>query len=548
MSVDETSAADPVTRPVLTLSVKTLAWAVAGLLFVLLRLAPVWQAPVNGAEIAHLSGAWQAHLGAADDRFVPTLFQALAALSLHLTSSPVLARAVAFAAAATIPGALYLLRSRLGEAGALVALLLLAVDAPALALGSQASAMGFDLPLTLWLFVLMTRGTRARWLAPVAALLVATGGPLALPLLFGWAAARLWERDYPTSRTAAPTAVAVVAGIVVTSLHFGLNSDGPIVAPFQLFATGYDQAWFSGTLMDAAVLYSWPLLLWAAVAAGVRIARRPRPRLDRYDRVLAGWTVAAAAWAISSSQSHTVVPLVALSMPLALWLGPVGANAISAMVKADWQHARFLVPAAGFTVVLGGAIASGWAHTGHATAAETAFLALLAGLSLLALAPLAIRRSARPALIAPVLAVAVPLLALAAGVALSATDEPILSPRVAPDARSLRDIALQAAGDRQGLIVVHPQFRADITWPFRDSGNLVVSSRVPGDAIVVLWPRELIRPEGFVALEGNWALTREVVPPSPGAADYLPYLRWLIDRHSVTIKPSKLAVYIRATE
>ena len=50
-------------RELATFTVADLAWAVAAGIFVLLRLGPVWQAPVGGAELDHLSGAWQASIG-----------------------------------------------------------------------------------------------------------------------------------------------------------------------------------------------------------------------------------------------------------------------------------------------------------------------------------------------------------------------------------------------------------------------------------------------------------------------------------------------------
>ena len=65
-------------------SVGTLTWAATATIFILLRLAFAWNAPVGGFELAGLSGSWQAHIGASDTRFVPTLFQAFSAALFQL--------------------------------------------------------------------------------------------------------------------------------------------------------------------------------------------------------------------------------------------------------------------------------------------------------------------------------------------------------------------------------------------------------------------------------------------------------------------------------
>jgi len=140
-----------------SISLSTVAWVAAGLVFVLLRVGPTWRAPVAGPELLHLAGAWQAREGIGDARFVPTLFQALASVLLRLSSSEVPARLLALLATATIPGALYVLRPQLGNVGALLALCFLTLDGPGIALGTSASAMGFDLAVAAWLFVALSR-------------------------------------------------------------------------------------------------------------------------------------------------------------------------------------------------------------------------------------------------------------------------------------------------------------------------------------------------------------------------------------------------------
>ncbi|HEY5476472.1 MAG TPA: hypothetical protein VIK11_07120 [Tepidiformaceae bacterium] len=533
-------------RAVFTFRVSSLAWIVVVAVFLLLRIGPVWRAPVNGSELIHLSGAWQAHLRVSDARFVPTLFQALTALTFHWTTSEVPARILAFAATASIPGALYLLRPRIGEAGALVALLLLAFDAPGLLVGSQASALGFDLPLSLWLFVLMTRPPGWRWAPPLAAFLAAVSGPLALPLVFAWAASRLWRREHSRSRQAGFTAAALLLGILVTSFRFGLGWDHLVIAPVRLFADGYDQRWSTATGTDAFLIYAWPLLVTAAVALGLVGSRRwPIRGLDPHDQVLGGWALASLAWALSSSQSHTIVPLVALTTPAAIFLGPALARGVSAMVRADWTTARFLVPAAGFLGLLAIAISINWARLGYAPVSQRVFIVLLIALMGVGIASVAALPQGRPSLVACGVAALLPLLAGTMGIALSVNEAPLLSPTITAQARQLRDIALQKAADQHGLVVVHTSLADDITWPFRDSGTLVVATRIPPDAMVAIWPQGLAKPDGMDPLEGDWALATEVDQP---AGTFLQYLHWLIDRRSVTTSPLGIAVYVRTPQ
>lgn len=540
-TAETTDSAPP--RAVVTVTVSSIAWAVAGLLFLLLRLGPVWRSPVTGPELIHLSGAWQAHVGVSDSRFLPTLFQAIATLTLHWTTSEVPARIIAFVATATIPGAIYLLRRRIGEAGALLALLLLAFDAPGLLLGSQASALGFDLPLSIWLFVLMTRRPGRPWVWPVAAFLVAVSGPLTLPLVFGWAALRLWRSDYPRTRQAMVTAGAVLLGVVVTSFRFGLGWDHLVIAPIRLFIDGYDQDWSTATVTDTFLVYSWPLLAAAAIALGVAGPRRwPLRGLDLHDQLLGVWALASFAWAVSSSQSHTIVPLVALTTPAAIFLGPALARGISAMVRADWSTARFLVPACGFAGLLAIAIAINWARLGYAPGSQRVFIVLLIALMGVGVATVAAVPAGRPALVACGAAALLPLLAGTMGVALSVYEAPLLSPWSPTQARELRDLVLQKAAAQQGLIVVNTSWEDDITWPFRDSGNLVVATRIPPDAVVAIWPADLPKPDGMDPLEGSWALVNQVDQPS---SSFLAYLHWLVDRRYITTNPLPVAVYIR---
>jgi len=558
-AVEAPAAEEADTRPVpassperqgLVVSVSSIAWAAAVALFLLLRLGTIWHAPVAGAELVQLSGAWQARSGIADARFVPTLFQALTTLLLHISSSDIPARTLAFLATATVPGAIFLLRGRLGQAGALLALVILAFDGPAITLGTSASAMGFDLAITVWLFVAMDRDAHGdafpRWILPVIGFLAVTSGPLVLPLVAAWAAVRLIRADYPQPVAAAWCALGVVAGVVLATVQFGIGVDGLRIPPFALFANSYDQTWSTATALEMTLLYGLPVLL-AGVAAAVVLANRMN--VDRVFRprelILLAWAGFALVWLASSANAHSAVPLVALTTPMALLVGPFAAEALGAMVHADWRYGRYLIPFAAFTALLALAVGLKWAHADAVGPADQQILVF--GLGLIAIASLALLASQRESwgtLTAAALAVAVvPFLSGGLGVGLSAASEPSPSPYLTGQAHELRDIALQTAATNHGTVVIHPDLADAVTWPFRDSGSITIASRVPDNAAIVIWPASQPAPAGYTALTGDWALIGEVSPPT---ADFLTYLRWVASRGTVKNNSQPVAVYLKA--
>ena len=531
-------------------SVSAIAWVGAAALFILMRVATIWHAPVAGAELLQLSGAWQARSGVAGAHFVPTLFQALTTLLLHLSSSAAPARTLAFLATASIPAALFMLRGRLGQAGALLALVVLAFDGPAITLGSSASAMGFDLAITVWLFVAMDRDARGdalpRWLLPVVGFLAVTSGPLVLPLVAGWAAVRLIRADYPPAIAAAWCAVGVAAGVVLATVQFGMGVDGLRVPPFMLFADSFDQTWSTATALDMTLLYGLPVLFAGIAAAVVLVNRMYLERVFRpRELLLLAWAGFGLVWLIASANAHSAVSLVAVTTPLALVLGPLAAEALAAMVHADWRYGRYLIPFAAFTALLALAVGLKWAHADAVGGAAEQLL--VAGLGIIAVASLALLASQRESwgtLTAAALAVAaVPFLSGGLGVGLSAGSEPSPSPYLTGQAHELRDIALQTAAANHGTIVVHPDLADAVTWPFRDSGTIIVASRVPEDAAIVLWPASQPAPTGYTALSGDWALVGEVQPPT---ADFLTYLRWVANRGTAKNTSQPIAVYLKA--
>ncbi|MEP7214857.1 MAG: hypothetical protein ABI782_01320 [Anaerolineaceae bacterium] len=528
-----------------TVSIGALAWGAAALLFVLLRFAFLWNAPVGGFELVGLSGAWQTRIGETDARFVPTLFQALSAALLHVSSSETPSRILAFLSVCSLPAAVYLLRPRLGEAGALVTLLLLAMDPFGIALGASASAMGFDLAIALWLFVAFVRGNAPDWLWAVGALVLATSGPVALPLAAAVAAVSLLYRRYPTRRRAVALVAGVALGIALASFRFGLGWDGLRVPPFVLFNAGFEQVWSGGTAFELSLLYAIPILVAGISAASVVALRAYRARLaSRGTLVLLGWASLALVWLFASSQSQNPVALAALTLPLAILAGPALAEAAAALGRVDWRVARFLVPGAIFVAALAIAQSVGWARADKVgEASERVLVAGLLVMSISALGYVAANRKALPTLLIPgIVAAILPLIASTFGVALTSPHEALPSPLSPSQARELRGIALETVRANGGLLVVHPSFEQDITWSFRDSGTLVIASRVPGNASILIWPATAPRPEGFNRLEGSWNLLQSPKLPTETP---LQYLRWFTNRNGLDISSTAANVYVR---
>ncbi|MBA4180965.1 MAG: hypothetical protein C0506_10290, partial [Anaerolinea sp.] len=487
-------------------SLGAVLWLAAAALFVLLRLAFLLNAPVGGFELAHLSGAWQAGAGESDPRFVPTLFQAATALSFQLTVSEMPARVVAFLVTATVPLALYLLRGRLGDAGALFALVFLALDGPAIVLGASASAFGFDSAVTVWLLVALLRGHAPAWALGCLVFLAGTAGPLVLPLAFAAGVTALANRRYPAGRAVLAGAIGAVVAIGAASTGFGAGWEGLVLPPFALFAAGFEQTWSQPTTFELARLYSFPLLVVGIAAAGTACYRAYRAKAAPLETVLfLTWFLTAFAWFVTSAASQNPAALVGLTLPLALFSGPMLSEAVAAVWRAEWRVARYLVPAALFAFVLALSVAMDWARAGKAGGAnEQVLVAGFVILGVSSLGYIAATRAALPALLVPVgLVLAVPLFAGAFGASFGSAQEPLPSPVSPSQLRDLRTIALETAAAQGGRIVVHPSLERDITWGFRDSGTLVVASRVPETAAVVIWPAGLPRPEGYAPLAGD---------------------------------------------
>ena len=547
--VEESPAPGAAPGPILfSVTVAGVAWAAATAVFLLLRVAALLTLPVGGPEVIHLAGAWQASIGVADERFVPTLFQALSALAFESTTSQAWPRALALLATATVPGAVWLLRPVLGNEGALVALLLLALDPIGLWFGASASAMGFDGAVSAWLLVLLIRGGEPAPVFALAGFAVAVSGPLPLSLAAGWAVVALLLRERLDVPKLGNAAGGAAIGILLANAGFGYGFDDMVVPPFDLFAAGFDEDWSTATTADLLALYAWPIVLPGIAAAGFTLWQRANgEQVERWRLILVGWLGVGVAWFVASAASEQAVPLLALTMPSALLLGPLLPRVALAMVNADWRWARYLLPLAGAAALLGLAIVVDWASDGEVGGLRDQALAVTwALIGIAALVMVGSQRESRPALAAAGFVVAA--LALLPGtlnVALSPDDEPLPSPVSPHQARVLRNAAMELAEVEGGTIVVHPDFEKQITWPFRDSGKIVVASRVPLDAAVVIWPADAPRPDGLTAVEGNWSLRRDIEAPTGGLLDYL---GWFIDRNSAEVRSGGVAVYSKASQ
>jgi hypothetical protein len=532
----------PARRP--TIPVAALAWAAAAAAYAGMRIAALLSLPVGGLELWSLAGAWQARGGFDDPRYVPTLFQAISAALLHLSESETPSRLLALAAALTVPWSLYALRRSVGEPAAIVALLILAFDPLQLALGPAASLAAFDLPLAFGsLALLQTVGPRP-WLFGLLGFLWATSGPAGLPLLLAAVVVAPRVRTMPRLPAAAAVAGAV-AGIGLASAGFGLGWQGVTVPAFDAFALGFDEHWSSETSRRLFVLYAWgPALVVAAGLALAVLERVPRPFPGPVDRLLAAWFAAAAAWLFLAGGAHDPLPVAAVTASAALPAGGALARLIDRLGEVDWHTAGWpLAAALGALLVIAGPLLD-WARLDRVgRSSEIVAVVVLAGVAAGGIAIVARLPRNRPAAVLPFAAAAVvPWLAGGFAVATGSPNEPLPSPVTMLQAEEIRDIVTGPARAPAGIVAIHPELADALTWPLRGTRGLVVSSRVPPNASIVIWPAGGSPPDGFRTFEGRWALLRERRGPEPG---FLDYLRWLANRNTLPVRDLEAAVYAR---
>ncbi|MCY3602871.1 MAG: hypothetical protein OXH12_07305 [Chloroflexi bacterium] len=528
-----------------TVSVAAIAWVVVVALFILLRVGLVWRAPVGGAELEHLSGAWQARIGVEDDRYVPTLYQAVTALTLGWTESEQPARALALAGALTTPLALFMLRRQLGEGGALLALLLLALDPAGIVLGVTATAAAWDSAIAVWLVVALVAGRPPPWVWLLITFLVATAGPLSVIVALAATTSAALHRQRPTREAFLWGTAGAALGVLLTSLQFGVDADGLRIAAFSLFAAGFDESWSTLTVAELAALYGLPLLVGGAAAvAWLAVQLRDEGRSPTPMETLSlGVAGIAMVWFLVALPTHSPFPLAAATFASCLLLGPALARLAGRLMAITWRRESWLLLLALALVAIVCYVLSDWARQGHAGGAFERALLVVAGIgAVTALGLLATYRESWPlTVLGPVAIGGVLLLAGSSGIALSAAGEPLPGPTSPSSARAIRDVAL-SANTSGGSIVVHERYREALTWPFRSSGTLVLASNVPAGAGVVVWPADAPPPEGFVALDGRWVLERAIDGPD----GFLAFVHWFAERNSLDQRLEIVAVYVRA--
>jgi hypothetical protein len=530
-----------------TVRVGTLAWAGAAAVFAAMRLLALLNVPVGGIELWTLSGAWQARTGFDDARFVPTLFQALTAAMLRLDDGETPARLLAFAASLTIPLSLYLLRRQLGEAVALIAVVLLALDPLQLVLGATANAAALDLPLILAALALRERLAKRPALAAAAAFLAATAGAVILP--FALAALFAAPRRAPLARASAgAAALGAAAGVAFASVGFGAGWQGLTVPPFDLFAAGFDSGWSTESTARLIALYAWVPAAIAAVTLAYGIAREGSGAFaNPLDRVAATWLAVAGAWCLVAGGSRDPLPVASLTPASALPAAQGLARLIDSVAGADWRRAGWPLAAALIaSVTLIGPLLD-WARLGRVGPdSEVVAVIALAGVIAGALALLARSPATRPVALLPLAAVAAtPWLSGGFAVASGSPNEPLPSPVTTLQASELRDLITGPSRDPSGIVVIHPSLADALTWPLRGARGLVVASRIPPNAAVVIWEGSATPPDGFGVVEGRWAILRERNGPRGG---FLDYLGWLADRNTLPVSDVPAAIFVREAE
>lgn len=533
----------PATREI---SVGSLLWLGLGSGFVLLRLAGLLSIPVGGAELDSLSGAWQAHAGHTDSRFVPTLFQGVTAASFSFTNSEVPARILALLASLSVPFALHRLRLSFGDVAMLAALLLLALDPGAILFGSTATASGLDVAAVLWLLVLAREERTAPWLYGIAAFVGATCGGIVLPLVVGVAALRLVQQDYPGRVTAGWAAGGAILGVAAASLGFGFGWDGPTISPIAAFGAGFDNDWSSEHTRYLALLYSLPLILGALGAIAAQVYRGWRDD-DRsgLELPLYTWFGAAMLWLIAASGSHDPSPLAAVAIPAALIIGLEVPGIVTMFQRVDWRYAAGVL--GGMLLCLGviEAYVVDWARVNRPGSTDDKLIVTGVAIAVLACFGLLFssRRTFGAAVVPPAFVGALLLVSGASGVAFGGPNEPLPSPAATAQGDEIRTIVQSARKEKGGQIVVHPSFEQSMTWALRDTSGVVVANRIPGDATAVVWPVTEAAPEGYAVVEGQWSFTEIRRGPDGG---FLTYLRWLSNRNSLKNAAAPLAVYLKA--
>lgn len=530
-----------------TVSIGTLAWVGATAAFIALRALAVFQVPVGGFELWSLAGAWQARAGFDDGRYIPTLFQAVTTAILHTTESETPARLLALASSLAIPVSLFYLRKQLGQAAALVALTLLTLDPLQLLLGATATAAAVDIPLLFVFLALRHRLVRSPVLLAVAGFLAVTAGPGVLPLLLGAALVAPPQRTFKP-RPAGAVAIGAIAGVALASAGFGSGWQGLTIPPFALFAAGFESGWSTETTSRIIALYGWVPAAFASFALAACIAGEGAGGFRQpLDRLASAWFAVTIAWCLVAGSSHDPLPVASLTAASALLAARGAVRLSEAILSTDWRRAGWpLAAALVASITIVGPLLD-WARRGQVgpaseVVAVLALTAVIAG----SLAVLAHSARTRPVTLLPfAAAAALPWLSGGFAVASGSPNEPLPSPITTVQASELRDLVTGPSRDPSAVVAVHPSLAEALTWPLRGARGIVVSSRIPPNASVVIWEPGLAPPDGFRVLEGRWGILRERNGPR---SRFLDYLGWLADRNTLPVHDVTAAIFVREAE
>lgn len=526
----------------ITVPLAALGWAGVAVLYGAVRLGVVLNAPVAGAELWSLSGAWAAHAGADDPRFAGSLAQGVAAATFAFTDSPVPARlALTLLGAAVLAIAALRLRPAVGDGPLLAAAVLVALDPFHAASGGTASALALDVPIALLLFAVTVRSPAAAWPWPLLAAAVAVGGPLPLLLAFALLASRLARGQYPRPQTAALAAAGAAAGIAAASAGYGFRRVGLAVPPADLFAASFDADWSTGAAAQLALLYSWPVLAAGGASAAWILARWARggEAPPPWQRLALSWGGVGLLWLLAGAGSEAWAVIPAVSLPAALLAGAAAPLLWEGLCGADWRTAAPPLAAAAVTAASAGLFAFGWAFGRPNGSALLAVL--LAGGAAAMAALLASSPPTRPAaFLVPAALGFLWLAAMTGRAAAPGAPEPLYSPAATDQGRVIRAAALELAEGR-GRIAVHPDLADEVVWPLRRSGTILIADRPPADASVYLAPGGTPAPDGFLAIEGSWAFLRLTEPPESMRG----VLRWLASRNVLPSRDVPISVFAR---
>lgn len=526
----------------LELPVLAVAWVALGAAFVGLRLAVAWNAPVAGAELWSLAGAWQAHVGNDDVRFVPSLAQAVAALTFWLGSSELPARVLmAVLGSALSVAALLRLREQVEDAALLTAGALLALDPFLLGWGGTASALAFDLPVALLLYSALVVPFERRWPWGPLGAAVAASGPVPLALVVAAAASALAAGRRPPLPAAAWATGGAALGVIGASAGFGFGADGLVVPPFDLFAASFVAPWSTASAGEMALWYGWPLVVATLCALAWYSLRwaKGRGRPSRWLELALAWSTVGLLWLGLAAGARATTAVGAVTLPGAFVTAALAAEWAPSARRADWRLARSVLPLVGMLLVAAALFAFGWAFS---RPNGSVVLAALCGAGAVALtAALAASRGSRPAAFLALGVVAGAwLLAMAFRAAAPGPVEPLYSPMATPQGRAIRAAVLDLAAG--GRIVVHPDLADTVVWPLRGSGVILVADVPPPEAAVVLTPAGVEPPPGMLRLEGSWAFLRETPAPANASA----VLRWLASRNALRGREELVSIAAKA--